>query len=150
MFQDHLISLIEQEGYNVAHFLNPAAFTYDTKTMLHALRGSPFSILYQFLVEHGLTPQVLLEPQGEDKDQLWVCSLSTYKDIDWISLFLSEASKVRQIGKQCDLTILNFGWMLVVAPWLFWYCDQGSMSSTVGQCGSASSLKHLQDGLSNS
>ena len=68
MFQDRLISLIEQEGYNTAHFPNPAAFTYDTETILHTFRGSPFSILYQFLVELGLTPQVLLEPQGEDKD----------------------------------------------------------------------------------
>ena len=143
MFQDRLISLIDQEGYDVACFPNPAAFTYDTKTILHALWGSPFSILYRFLVELGLTPQVLLEPKGEDKDWLWVCLLSTYENIDWISLFLSEASKVRQISKQFDLTILNFGQMLVVAPRLFWYCDQGSMSSTVGQCRSASSLKLL-------
>ena len=122
MFQDHLLSLIEQEGYDAAHFPDPAAFTYDTETILHTLWGSPFSILYRFLVELGLTPQVLLEPQGEDKDRLWVCSLSTYEDINCISLFLSEASKVRQISKQCDLTILNFGRMLVVAPRLFrWF-----------------------------
>ena len=143
MFQDHLISLIEQEGYDTARFPNPAAFTYNTETIFHALWGSPFSILYQFLVELGLTPKVLLEPQVEDKDQLWSCSLSTYEDIDWISLFLSEALKVRWISKQCDLTILNFGRMLVMAPRLFRYCDQGSMSSTVGQCRSASSLKLL-------
>ena len=108
------------------------------------------TFLYKFLVELGLTPQVLLEPQGEDKDCLWVCSLSAYEDIDWISIFLSETSKVRRISKQCNLTILNFGWMLSVAPRLFRYCDQGSMSSTMGQCGSASSLRLLQDGQNGS
>ena len=98
----------------------------------------------------GLTPQVLLEPQGEDKDQLWVCSLSAYEDIDWITLFLSESAKLKCISKQCDLTIHNFGCMLVVVPQLFRYCDQDSLSSTMGQCGSINNLRPLQDGQNGS
>ena len=115
MFQEQLIDAIGREGYDGARFPGPAVFTYDTETILHSLRGSPFSVLYKFLVELGLTPQVLLEPQGEDKDRLWVCSMSAYEDIDWIMLFLSESAKLKRISKQCDLTIHNFGRMLVVA-----------------------------------
>ena len=68
MFQERLIDAIRREGYDAAWFPSPAAFTYDTETILHSLRGSPFSILYKYLVELRLTPQVLLELQGEDKD----------------------------------------------------------------------------------
>ena len=149
MFQERLVDTIGREGY-AARFPSPGVFTYDTETILHSLRGSPFSVLYKFLVELGLTLQVFLEPQGEDKDQLWVCSMSAYEDIDWISLFLSESAKLKQISKQCDLTIHNFGHMLVVAPRLFHYCDQGSLSSTMGQYGLISNLRPLQDGQNGS
>ena len=101
-------------------------------------------------MELGLTPQVLLELQGEDKDPLWVCSMSAYEDIDWITLSLSESAKLKRIRKQCDLMIYNFGHMLVVAPRLFRYCDQGSLSSTLGQSGSISNLRPLQDGQDGS
>ena len=116
MFQEQLIDAIGREGYDAAWFPSLAIFTYDTETILHSLRGSPFIVLYKFLVELGLTPQVLLELQGEDKDRLWVCSMSAYEDIDWIMRFLSESANLMHISKQCDLTIHNFGHMLVVAP----------------------------------
>ena len=150
MFQKQLIDAIRREGYDAAWFPSPAVFTYDMETILNSLRGSPFSILYKFLVELGLTPQVLLEPHGEDKDRLWVCSMSAYEDIDWIMLFLSESAKLKCISKQCDLTIHNFGRMLVVAPWLFHYCNQGSLSSTLEQSSSISNLRPLQDGQDGS
>ena len=150
MFQEWLIDAIGREGYDAAQFPSLAILTYDTETILHSLWGSPFIVLYKFLVELGLTPQVLLELQGEDKDQLWVCSMSAYEDIDWITLFLSKSAKLKHISKQCDLTIHNFGLMLVVAPRLFRYCDQGSLSSTLGQSGLVNNLRPLQDGQDGS
>ena len=72
--------------------------------------------------------------------------MSAYEDIDWITLFLSESAKLKHISKQCDLTIHNFGHMLVVALRLYCYCDQGSLSSTLGQSGSVHNLRPLQDG----
>ena len=150
MFQEWLVNVIGREGYDAARFPSPAVFTYDTETILHSLQGSSFSVLYNFVVELGLTLQVLLELQGEDKDWLWACSMSACKDIDWIMLFLSKSAKLKCISTQCDLTIHNFGCMLVVAPQLFHYCDQGSLSSTLGQSGSISNLRPIQDGQDGS
>ena len=116
MFQERLVNAIGRKVMMLLGSLAQLSLPMTQRQYCIPSQGSPFSVLYKFLVELGLTPQVLLELQGEDKDQLWICSMSAYKDIDWISLFLSESVKLKCISKQCDLMIHNFGCMSVVAP----------------------------------
>ena len=145
-YHEGLITLIESEGCDAAHFLSPALFPYNSETTKQALRGTPFYTIYKHIVALGLTPQVYLEPQIDDNNNLLVCSMGTYEDIDWISLLLSDHDKFVRITRYSDVTLHNFGRMMVIAPQLFKYRDHGSMSSMVGQCGSASNLQITQKG----
>ena len=139
-FHEGLVTLIESEGCEAARFPSPSLFPYKAEATLQAVRGTPFHVIYRFLTDLGLTPQVYLEPQVDNSKKLSVCSIGTFEDVDWISLFLDDADRFKHITKLCDLTVHNFGRMLVVAPKLFTYRDQGSMSSMMGQCGSANDL----------
>ena len=122
-YHEGLITLIESEGCDAARFLSPALFPYNSETTRQALRGTPFYTIYKHIVALGLTPQVYLEPQLDDNNNLLVCLMGTYEDIDWISLLLSDHDKFVRITRYSDVTLHNFGRMMVIAPQLFkYYC----------------------------
>ena len=140
-FYDRMVAMIEDEGCNAARFPSPTLFNYNRTQILHAIRGTPFSILYKHIADLGLTPQVFLEPRGDSGDHHWVCSIGALEDLDWISILLGDTEKFRRICTLCDITIRNFGRMMVIGPKLFKYSDRGSMSSTMGQYGSITNLR---------
>ena len=139
-FHCRLLRLIDAEGCDAARFPEPSVFRYDESTILHTIRGTPFNMLYKFIAELGLTPQIFLEPLGEHSAVYTVCSVGSLEDIDWITLFLSDSAKLRRLCTLCDLSLSNFGHMLIVTSKTFKYSDRTSLSSTLGQYGSASNL----------
>ena len=114
-FHDHLMRLVEKEGCDTARFPGSSLAPRDELATRCIVRGCPpFSILYDHIIEFGLTPQVLIEPDHSQPMGFHIVAITTKEQFNWISLFMHDPQQTRDMAQVCDLTISNMGRMMII------------------------------------
>ena len=144
-FHERLMHLVEDEGCDAAQFPGSSLAPRDELATGHIVRGCPpFSILYDHIVEFGLTPQVVIEPDHSQPTGFHVVAITTKEQFNWISLFMHDPQQTRDMAQVCDLTLSNMGRMMIIRLPLFWFSSRGSLSSTQCQRGSIDNIPLLR------
>ena len=140
-FHERLMQLVEDEGCDAARFPGNILAPRDELATRRIVRGCPpFSLLYDHLLEFGLTPQVVIEEDPSAPIRFHVIALSTKEQFNWISLFMHDPQQTRDMVQVCDLTLSNMGRMMIIRPPLFRFSSRGSLSSTHCQHGSLDNI----------
>ena len=140
-FHERLMRLVEDEGCDAARFPGNTLAPRDELATRRIVRGCPpFSLLYDHLLEFGLTPQVVIEEDPSVPIGFHVITLSTKEQFNWISLFMHDPQQTRDMAQVCDLTLSNMGRMMIIRPPLFRFSSRGSLSSTHCQRGSLDNI----------
>ena len=144
-FHEHLLRLVEEEGCDAARFPGSSLAPRDELATRRIIRGyPPFSLLYDHIIEFGLTPQVVIKPDSSQPTGFHVVAITTKEQFNWIFLFMHDPQQTRDMAQVCDLTISNMGCMMIIRLPLFRFSSRGSLSSTQCQRGSFDNIPLLR------
>ena len=85
------MKLVEDEGCNAARFPGHSLAPHDeeaTKCMIQECPG--FCLMYDHILEYGLTPQVVIEPDNSTLMGFLVIALATKEQFNWVALFMHD------------------------------------------------------------
>ena len=114
-FHERLMHLVEEEGCDAARFPGSFLAPRDELATRHIVRGCPpFSLLYDHIIEFGLMPQVVIEPDHSQPMGFHIVAITTKEQFNWISLFMHDPQQTRDMAQVCEPIISKMGGMMII------------------------------------